>query len=381
MKDMNSIKNITIKGFKSISSLEDFELGQLNIIVGANGAGKSNFIQIFNILYALSIEGFQRYMMLNGSMDSYAYQGLNVTPRISIGIELDSPSAYTNEKYYDITFEPSQDEHFLIDEHTGCFAHNEKSLGQISKESHLYSANKTYTNTVNEEKESGHIYEVLSKIRVYHFDNSSNFAPMRRPASILDHSFLRSDASNIAPYLLFLKNNHPEVYQGIVYSIQSIIPFFEDFTFERTNNPKDECIMLTWKQKGSTIPMQSYHLSDGALRFICLATALQQYETPSIIVIDEPELGLHPEAIEVLAELISDASKYSQIIISTQSPYMLDQFDVNDVIIAKRNCGQTTFNRIQRNNICFLLENNTLGDLWARDIIQGGIAHEAMIPQ
>ncbi len=122
--------------------------------------------------------------------------------------------------------------------------------------------------------------------------------------------------------------------------------------------------------------MQPYHLSDGSIRFICLATALLQPEPPSTIVIDEPELGLHPEAIRILAELMTDAARRTQLIVATQSPLLIDQFAVDDIVVVNRKGGQSTFERLSEDDFSQWLEDYSVGELWTRNVIQGGAADE-----
>ena len=122
--------------------------------------------------------------------------------------------------------------------------------------------------------------------------------------------------------------------------------------------------------------MQPYHLSDGSIRFICLATALLQPNPPSTIIIDEPELGLHPEAIGVLAELIKLAAQKTQVIVATQSPLLLDQFSIEDIIVARRKDGASTFERLKEEDYTSWLEDYTIGELWAKNVILGGTSHE-----
>ena len=122
--------------------------------------------------------------------------------------------------------------------------------------------------------------------------------------------------------------------------------------------------------------MQPYHFSDGSIRFICLATALMQPNPPTTIVIDEPELGLHPEAIHVLAELITLAAKQTQVIIATQSPLLLDNFAIDDIIVAKRKDGATIFERLKEEDYNVWLEDYSVGKLWTHDIIHGGTIYE-----
>lgn len=218
-----------------------------------------------------------------------------------------------------------------------------------------------------------HVYDAIASWKIYHFHDTSKYAPMRRHETIDDNEYLRFDAANIAPFLYDLKENDSNAYIQIVDSIRLVTPFFDDFILKPKKNEK---VRLNWRQKGSDYPLKPQHLSDGTLRFICLTTALLQPRPPSTIIIDEPELGLHPYAIEILAELIQAASEKTQLIVSTQSPALVDYFEPENIIVVNRKQGASTFERMKRQDLSEWLDNYSLGDLWRKNIVTGGPSHE-----
>lgn len=201
---------------------------------------------------------------------------------------------------------------------------------------------------------------------------------MRRSEIVEDNQRLRNNGSNIAPFLLRLKQSESlhRYYQEVVNATRLILPFFDDFRLDVFQQGGADKVKLSWQQKGSDYPLQPYHLSDGSIRFICLATALLQPDPPSAIVIDEPELGLHPEAIRILAELITDAAQRTQVILATQSPLLIDQFSIDDIVVINRKDGQSTFERLSEQDFSQWLENYSVGELWTRNVIQGGTSDE-----
>ncbi len=213
---------------------------------------------------------------------------------------------------------------------------------------------------------------------VYHFHDTSPTAPMRRSEIVEDNQRLRNNGSNIAPFLLRLKQSESlyRYYQEVVNATRLILPFFDDFRLDVFQQGGADKVKLSWQQKGSDYPLQPYHLSDGSIRFICLATALLQPDPPSAIVIDEPELGLHPEAIRILAELITDAAQRTQVILATQSPLLIDQFAIDDIVVVNRKDGQSTFERLSEQDFSQWLEDYSVGELWTRNVIQGGTSDE-----
>ena len=221
-----------------------------------------------------------------------------------------------------------------------------------------------------------YVYDAISNWMVYHFHDTSSSAPMRRYCDIVDNKRLRGNASNIAPFLLNLREKQSGEYGEVRDAIKLVLPFFDDFLLEPVEMGDETKVRLTWKQKGSDFPMQPYHLSDGSMRFICLATALLQPDPPSTIVIDEPELGLHPAAISILAELLQAASKRMQVIVATQSPMLIDQFSIGDIIVMNREDGASTMKRLDPEEFSVWLEDYSVGELWTKNVIDGGPQNE-----
>jgi predicted ATPase len=211
---------------------------------------------------------------------------------------------------------------------------------------------------------------------VYHFHDTSPLAAMRRDQPLRDWGRFRHDASNIAAFLLKLKEDKLESYELIRDTVRLIAPFFDDFLSRPQTRGADEQIRLEWRQKGSDFPFQPNQLSDGTIRFICLATALLQPKPPATVVIDEPELGLHPYAISILADLIKSAAERTQIIVSTQSPILLDYFEPHEVVVVSRDRGRSTFARLNANDLKEWLEDCSVGELWQKNVILGGPTSE-----
>ena len=374
-----AISKIGISGYKSIRELNGFELKDLNVIIGANGAGKSNLIQAFRMIKSMTQKNFQKFILENGGADSFLHNGPQRTPSIKIELEFMSHSSFAlGSNFYRFELTPTVDETFLISEERKYVTTGWRSYGSPSQESRLYDER-------NERSADGRyngvgyfVYESIAHWMVYHFHDSSSTAPMRRSEIVEDNQFLRSNAGNIAPFLLMLKNSQffNTCYEEIVSAIRLVIPFFDDFRLDVMEFGDAKKVKLSWQQKGSDFPMQPYHLSDGSIRFICLAAALLQPQPPSTIVIDEPELGLHPEAIRILGELIAAASKRTQIIVATQSPLLIDQFAVEDIVVVKRESGQSSFERLQEEDFAVWLEDYSVGELWTKNVIQGGTSHE-----
>lgn len=372
----HTLDRLTIKGFKSIQSLEDFELGNLNVLIGGNGAGKSNFIDFFRLLRAmmelplphLGNSSLKAYIANGGGSDDFLFGGPKVTNCIEATLHF-------GQNGYRFKLVPTSDETFLInDEARYC------DIG-LSGWWEMGSGHTT-PKLLEERKKKGvaggpsvasYVYDAIASWKIYHVHDTSNIAPMRRSESTDDCDYLRFDAANIAPFLLELKTYEKKAYERIVETIRLVTPFFQDFVLKSDRQDK---VRLHWRQKGSDYPLKPYHLSDGTIRFICLATALLQPDPPSTIIIDEPELGLHPYAIEILAELIQAASHKTQLIISTQSPALVDCFAPEDIIVVNRRKGASHFERLDAKDLSAWLTDYSMGDLWRKNVIAGGPTHE-----
>ncbi|MBO4631840.1 MAG: AAA family ATPase [Lentisphaeria bacterium] len=357
---MPNLDEITIRGLKSIRSLEKFELRNLNVIVGANGAGKSNFIELFRIISAMmKTGGLKEYV--GGTADAYFWGGPKQTPEISVKLKFGNNG-------YDFQLIPTEDGFFMVK--------NEK------RHFFPYGATRNFMGpsfdaqlpTELDSEATRYTYDAITNWQIYHFHDTGKLAGMRKFCDANHNEKLFSDAGNIAAFLMKLKDDHNAAYEKIRNAIQLVVPFFDDFILQPN---KDENVRLSWRQKGlNDYPMRPSQLSDGSIRFICLATALLQPNPPSTIIIDEPELGLHPEAIGILAELIALAAKQTQVVIATQSPLLLDNFSIEDIIVAKRSQGATTLERLKEEDYNVWLEDYTAGELWTHDIIHGGTIHE-----
>ncbi len=179
------------------------------------------------------------------------------------------------------------------------------------------------------------------------------------------------DAGNLAALLLRFREEKSSAYQRIVRNIRLIAPFFDDFDLEpdRANR-----VILNWREKGSDRVFDPHQFSDGTLRAICLTTLLLQPsdELPKLIVVDEPELGLHPYALNVVAALFGKAAEHTQILISTQSSPFLDNFNPEDVITVNREGQESLFHRLNATELEDWLQEYSLGEIWEKNILGGG---------
>jgi len=366
-----ALKSLTITGFKSIEKLENLELRKLNVLIGANGAGKSNFVDFFRLLRAMADEGLQKFVTEHGGPDGFFFMGPRHTRRISAHLEF-------GQNIYGFDLAPTSSTELMIaEEHVRRVDSSARMDSKGTRESVL-------KENCDRESLPGqladvfglNIYESIASWVVYHFHDTSMLAPMRRDQSARDYQRLRPDASNVAALLLYLREKHGETYGLIRDTVRMIAPFLNDFVLRPEEKGGQELARLEWSQKGSDFPFQPSQLSDGTIRFICLATALLQPDLPATILIDEPELGLHPYAIALLADLIQSATERTQVIISTQSPALLDRFNAEDVIVVTREGGRSEFRRLDPSSLKEWLEEYSVGELWQKNVVDGVPTHE-----
>lgn len=359
------IERIEINNYKSIRNAS-VSLRPINILIGENGAGKSNFISFFELVKALYDQRLGSYMLSNGGMNAQLYRGMKYSQ--SLGGVID----YNNRNAFFFELRPGIGEKAYIEE-TGNYYNHRKDK---TKDYSLW--NKAIWDKSIEESEIAHkdyirakyIRNLLESFVVYHFHDTSKTSAMRRACAIGDNVSLRHDASNLPALLYRLRKTDADAYRLIEATVRAVAPYFKRFRLEPMQTDPSQ-IMLEWEEQDSDMYLDAKSFSDGTLRFIALATLLLQSTLPETIIIDEPELGLHPAAMTKLAAMVKKASAKSQIIIATQSVELIDKFGVEDLIVVGRADNQTTFKRLEEADFRLWLEDYSVGELWEKNIIGG----------
>jgi len=357
---MSSVKSLTITGYKSIRELRNFPLTNLNVLIGANGAGKSNFIGLFRLLNEMYEQQLQVYVQTQGGPDALLHFGRNTSEKLHAEF-------YFNKNSYKFNLIPTSDNRLIFESEISWYAGERypgsypETLGTGHDESKLKDAKDSY---------SPYVRESVSNWRVYHFHDTGEKARVKQKHPANDNLRLKIDAANLAAYLRMLNGKHHAHYQRIVDTIRLVAPFFGDFI----HRADAEYIELEWTQKGKPdTPFKALHLSDGTLRFICLAALLLQpiHLLPDTILIDEPELGLHPYAISVLADIFKQVSEERQLIVSTQSVELINELSPQDIIVVDQENDASTFKRFTNEELSGWLEQYAMGELWKRNVLGG----------
>ncbi|WP_420461732.1 AAA family ATPase [Candidatus Palauibacter sp.] len=353
---MSGIRAVAIEGFKSFKALRDLPLRSLNVLIGANGSGKSNFLDACELMRLCLIDGRAfGYVQRAGGADRLLHFGSKVTTRIE----------------FQIKFQDVEGDYKIRMRHGGGDQLNPGASVPVANQT------KDFANHhLNARSGAAPLLDSfrnrLEDWRRYHFHDTSSTSPIKKTADIHDNRHLRRDGSNLAPFLYLLRSRHRRDYDLIRQTVRLVAPFLEDFQLEPLALNEDK-IRLEWRHVGSDAYFDASSLSDGSLRFIALATVLLQPLSlrPSLILLDEPELGLHPTAVKLLASLLKQASVDSQIVVATQSPFLLDHFEPEDVLVADRVEGATTLTRLDPERLGSWLEDYSLGQLWEKNELGG----------
>lgn len=363
---MHGLDRLQIKNFKSIREL-NLELRPLNVLIGPNGAGKSNFIGVFELLHQIVQKNLQTHVGAIGGAETVLYFGRKISDSIALTLSFTALEQYCYNGYH-CTLLPTAEDRLIFDDERVAFHDTRRYTAPLWE-----TIGKGHTETLLANTDSyvaRYVLQALRSWRVYHFHDTSASARMKATSDVNDNTELRDDASNLASFLYILQQKHMDAYKKIVATVQLVAPFFDDFDLKPSRLNEDK-IRLEWREKGSDTYFNAHALSDGTLRFICLATLLLMPDPPATILIDEPELGLHPYAITLLAALLRSAATRTQVIVSTQSVTLVNQFTPEDIIVVDRKDGQSTFERPNTEALATWLEEYGMGDLWEKNLLGG----------
>lgn len=358
---------ISVKGFKSIASIEKLKLGAINVVIGANGSGKSNFIGVFSFLHALKAGLLQAYSIKAGGANRVPHFGSKKTKTMTVHVSLAE-----ERNQYSVSLVPTSTDELAPLGETVYFWDKSRGYDRPYTESVPRAGQEAGISSEKCADIPRYVREHFDRWRVYHFHDTSSTSPMKQTADLNDNAYLRPDGSNLPAFLYFLKEKHAESYELIRKSVKRVAPFFEDFQLAPQQlNPNK--IRLEWRHVGTEDYFDASSLSDGTIRFIALATLFLQPVSlrPSVILVDEPELGLHPYAVTMLAALVKQSAVQTQVILSTQSPLLLDNFDPADVLVADRVDGGTQLRRLDVDKLESWLEDYSLGQLWEKNELGG----------
>ncbi len=374
-RDRLKLTNIRLTGFKSIGNEgQDIPIGDITVLLGANGAGKSNLISFFQMLNYMTTGALQTFIGQNGFANSLLYYGSKVSSRLSAELSF---SDNQSEDKYGFSLSHAANDTLIFTEERLYWKRKdipkpfEVFLDPGTKESGLYTYSKT-----DKTKTAQIIFNLLRGCQVFQFHDTSKEAKIRNGGYINDGDFLRSNGGNLAAFLYNMKQKKSgeKYYDRIVRYITLVMPQFEDFVL-RPSSKNENYILLDWMEKESDYLFGAHQISDGSLRFMALATLLLQPPSslPKVIILDEPELGLHPFAISILASMVNTASRNCQIILATQSPRLIDEFDPENIVVVERDNTEkcSVFKNLNSQDLSEWLSRYSMSELWEKNVIGG----------
>lgn len=354
---MTPINRIEIEGYKSFQEV-GVGFGRLNVLLGANGAGKSNFISLFSLMREIISGRLQNYVRRSGGANRILHNGRVATDRITIKLAF-------GRNGYRCILTPDEENSLFIESETVIFrgdyvANSERVVTKNKDESALKEA-------ASHSEVAKYCIDAMTSWGVYHFHDTSSDSPLKQPSMVSDSIQLSTDGSNLPSILLKLKTNNPDLYLQIVSAIKLVAPYFDDFILES----EKEVVSLRWKRIDGDYVLGVNQISDGTIRFMAICTLLYQPNPPSTIVIDEPELGLHPYAINILSDLLKSVSQRTQVIVSTQSVGLVDNMRPEDIIVFDHLNGKNIISRPDVDILKIWLDDYSLGEVWQKNILGG----------
>ena len=362
------IQSITIKNYKTIKNLENFPLRNINILIGANGAGKSNFLKFWQLL-KMSLRDqdiFDEYVAKQGEADALLSFGRKCSDRI----EFELSTLYPALSHSLFCVLGSTDYNTLL---PPKYFFRPFPLGSLGFKIEDYKGVGVSMDTI-----WNHYSKILNQLQQYHFHDTTATSPILSSQPLYQNDRLFSDGENIAPFIYRIYKHYRQNYDLLVRTIRALVPDFYDFHIDiKLKDTENTSLFWLNRNDMGSDNVKKYHpvlLSDGSLRIICLLTVLLQPKElmPKIILIDEPELGLHPQAIDLISQIIKDVSEHAQFIIATQSPAFINLFAPEDIVVVDKNAdGTSDFNRLDSSKLTHWLQNYSLSELWYKNILGG----------
>lgn len=368
-----TIESVHIRGFRSLAHVELDGLGRTVVLIGANGSGKSNLIRFFEMLsWMLRARRLGEFIERQGGADDQLFGGRKATPVIRAELRLRTDQGRND---YSFTLAHAHpDRFFFTDE---AFRFSREGFQETASWQHLGSGHREAA-IVDAGQAAHSVHPVTARVivgllrscAVYQFHDTSDTSAFKKKWDIESNSDeLRSHGGNLAAVLYRLEQEDSKRYEWICEQIARVLPNFDRFAISERYGQ----VFLGWKARGQEKTFGAHLTSDGSLRFFALATLLNLPTdmNPQVILLDEPELGLHPAAISLIGEMIRSVSADRQVIVATQSPLLVDAFDIDEIITLDLKEGRTEPRMLDRSEYDGWLDEYTTGGLWQKNLLGG----------
>ena len=356
---------LEVRGYKSLNDAR-LDLDSLNVLIGANGAGKSNLISLFEFMGESLRRNLEDFVQSRGGANAFLHLGSSTTEELIIRATIDTSST-RNILQQRFGYKPP-DALYYMERHGGGLSAEEQEREVVVDD------------VCSVVPERGEVYparllveRLQTQVSMLHLLDTSVTAPIRKECYIDDNRRLHPDGGNLAAMLHLYANQYPASYRRIRSTVRKILPSFDDFVLE-PQRLNERSILLNWRQKDNKYVFGPHQFSDGSLRAMALIALLLQPDDylADIVILDEPELGLHPHAVSLVTGLIQGMAERTQVIVSTQSPTFVDEFAPEDVVVVEARGHETRFARLDPDALQDWLQEYSLGELWQKNVIGGG---------
>ena len=366
------VESVRIKGFRSLADIEISSLPSATALIGANGSGKSNIMRFFEMLsWMLRSRQLGEFVARQGGADDQLFGGNRVTPRMEAEISINTDRG-RNEYGFKLSY--AHPDRFIFSEEAFRFsaqiyqtAASWQYLGSGHWEAKIVEAAQSANYPGINPMTASVIVNLLRNCAVYQFHDTSDASAIKSTWQVSEGHRLRSNGGNLAAVLHRLEQQDLQRYELICRQIGRILPGFDRFAMEEDYGR----ILLRWRAKWSDKTFGAHLTSDGSLRFFALVTLLNlpPEMLPDVILLDEPELGLHPAAVAIIGGMIRSLSSEKQVIVATQSPLLIDSFNLDEIYVLDLEDGQTKCRQLSATDYEMWLEDNfTPGDLWRKNL-------------
>lgn len=372
MTDNTFIESINISGFKSLTDI-NLSLGKSNLLIGSNGSGKSNILCFFKMLKFMHKDSLRGFVEQQGGADDLLFGGIRTTEKLKAKIGIRTKYGLIE---YEFTLKLTAVDSLICDEEIYIFDKNGQKItlhcypGVIGSGFGTTIDRTNYTSDPTGKEIVRTVSKFLKKLTIYQFNDTSEKSSFNIKRDYQDNNFLHFDGGNLAAVLFRLEQDDRKRYDFICQQIARVLPVFDRFTIDESFGK----VLLRWKANFIDKTFGPHLTSDGSLRFFALVTLLNlpKEMLPNVLLLDEPELGLHPKAVILIGNMINRVSNHVQTLVATQSPLLVDQFDVEEVTVLDLKNGCTKCRKLELEDYKHWLDDDfSIGDLWLKNVIGG----------
>ena len=370
----NQIESLRVKGFRSLADVEINGMPRAAVLIGANGSGKSNLVRFFEMMsWMIGARRLDEFVQRRGGADDQLFGGTRTSPRMEAELAIRTESGRCD---YRFALGHAHPDRFMFVDEAFRFTRDGfgsdapwQSFGSGHTEAEIVKAAQSAESVDIDQKTAGVLVHLLRQCAVYQFHDTSDDSPLKKKWELEDNNYLRSDGGNLAAVLLRLEQINLDRFESICDYIRRVLPIFDRFRIKEDYGK----VLLRWQAKGMDKTIGAHLTSDGSLRLFALATLLNlpSKMLPDVLILDEPELGLHPAAVALVGDMIKVLAEERQIIVATQSPLLVDQFDLDEILVLELRDRRTEIHRYNEIEYRDWLEEYTTGELWQKNVIGG----------